>query len=213
MKKITILLSLAFLIIAAVMIYLVKTGVSLRTAPYIRPSLVSADFLNVPDSVFTRIFPELQSAHYIIWGLPEMSDEAVVFVKEFTRRYEEQFKAKVNMLADPLQVSKDDVEKCEKPCWIFLPQDRAHQLALNEWIEQNVWHLKRNYITMTWMDFVRNPEVPTHCVEEKRLDFECLPLVAIKDVERKFREPNKRYFFMRKYQDQDFFLFVEKSHQ
>jgi hypothetical protein len=208
MKKIFILLGVACLIIAGVMIYLVKTGVSLRTAPYIRPSLISADFLNVPESVFTRLFPDLQNAHYIVWGLPA-TIESQIFLEAFTRRYEAEFKTKVNVLAN----DSEDILNCQKPCWIFKNQDQAHQLAPNPWIDKNLKPIQKIFITLTWMDFYRHPVVPPHCTAEKRLDFECLPLVAIKDVERKFRERDKRYFFMRKYQDQDFFLFLEKPHQ
>ncbi len=196
------------------MLYLVKVGVSIRTEGFIRPSIVDADFTNVSTAVFSRLFPDFQKSHYIIWGLPEYTTEDDKVVTDLKTIYEAHFKKKVTILLDPLEITKDEVENCESPCWIFLPQEQAHQLALNKWIETNVWHLKRDYITITWVDFLRHPEVPDYCIEEKHLDYKCLQLVAVREVERKFREENKRYFFMRKYQDSDFFLFVEKlNHQ
>lgn len=209
MKTITTILTFGFLIITACIIYIIKSGVSIRTAPIIKPSIISQNFENVPQGLFLRLFPDIQQAHYIIWGVSQNSNEVQKTLAIMKERYEHELKTPVQFIYNSINLSKEDIEKCKKPCWIYLPEDAANELKPNIWIQQNIRSLGREYFTLTWIPFNRNPEIPDYCLKEKRLDLECLKVISIKEVKQKMPENQKRYFFVRKYMDRDYFLFIE----
>lgn len=209
MKIISWILGLGFLIITACILYVIKSGVSIRTAPMIKPAAVSADFTNVPQSLFLRLFPDLQQSHYILWGVSQNSSEVQKTLSILKDRYELEFKKPVHFIYDGLAATLSDVEKCPHPCWILFPEEQAHELNANSWQQKNLHPLQRTYFTLTWISYERNLQVQEHCVAEQRLDLECLKQVSVNEVRRKMPEP--RSFFMRKYMDRDYFLLVETA--
>lgn len=209
MKTITTVLTIGFAIITASIIYLIKSGISIRTAPIIKPSIISDDFKNVPNGLFTRLFPDIQQAHYILWGIPKNSTEVQKTLDTLKQRCEKEFKASVNIIDDGLTASAIELEKCQKPCWVYLPEEKAHALAPNLFIEEKIKPSKKTYFSISWVPFSREVTVPDSCIREKRLDYECLKVISINEVLRKMPEPKARYFFVRKYLDNDFFLFIE----
>lgn len=211
MKTIFSLLGLGFVIVMACMIYLLRSGVSIRTAPIIKPSPVGEDFSNVGQGSFLRLFPDLQKSHYIVWGVSQNSGEVQMTLAIMRERTLAELKTPVNMIYEGLKATRADLEKCARPCWILMPEEGAHELARNNWIEDNLKPLNEEYATITWINFDRHVEVPKACIEEKRLDIECLKLVSVNEVARKMKEDNGRNFFMRKYMDRDYFLFVENT--
>lgn len=98
---------------------------------------------------------------------------------------------------------------CKSPCWIVMPPEKAHQLRANSFIEKYILPTQKPYRTMTWFDFHRGGLVPDACVQEKRLSFDCLKIVSTHEVEKKMKQPEARYFYLRKYLDQDYFLGVQ----
>jgi hypothetical protein len=68
MKKITVILALSFILISACMIYLIRSGVSLRSASLISPSVMSPDRHSIAKGLVVRLFPDLQSARFIFMG-------------------------------------------------------------------------------------------------------------------------------------------------
>lgn len=209
MKTLIALLSLGFLIIIACLVYLLNSGVSIRTAPIIKPSVISQDFVNVPHGVFLRLFPDIQQSHYILWGVSQNSAEVQKMLSVIKERAEKELGVPVQFIYDGLRATPEEVKNCARPCWILFAQDQVHELHRNEWIENTLRPLNRPYFTLSWVDYQRDVMVPELCVREKRLDLECLKMVSIKEVRRKMKEPQSRYFFMRKYLDRDYFLFVE----
>ena len=211
MKTIFAILTVCFTLITAMIIYITRAGVSIRTAPIIKPSAVSQDFHNVPFGIFLRLFPDFQQADYVIFGFPQNSPEAQTTLNLLKERYEKEFKTEVKILAEEEPKNLASVQNCLKPCWIFLPEAEANELSPNAWIQNNIHPTKRSYFTLTWIPFQRKVTVSELCEKEKRLDLECLKTVSVKEVERKMKDPNARYFFMRKYLDHDYFLFVESE--
>lgn len=211
MKIITSILTVALIIITAGVLYIVKSGVSIRTAPIIKPSIITSDFNNVPEGLFLRLFPDFQQSHYILFGIPQNSSEVQQTLSILKQLYEKEFKMPVNFIFDGLNASAEEIKNCAKPCWIYLPENGAHGLKTNEWLNKSIIPLNKIFISITWIYFSRTVSVPESCLTEKRLDFECLKAVSIKEIERKLKEENKRYFFVRKYLDTDYFLFVENT--
>jgi hypothetical protein len=209
MKTITGILSLGFLIIIACLVYLLKSGVSIRTAPIIKPSPVSQDFVNVPQGIFLRLFPDIQQSHYILWSVSQNSAEVQKTLSVMKERAEHDLGLPVNFIYDGPKATAAEVKACARPCWILFPEDQANELKPNAWIDANIKPLGREYFTLSWSGFRRDVVVPDSCVKEKRLDLECLKVLSIHEVSRKMKERDQRYFFMRKYLDRDYFLFVE----
>lgn len=211
MKIIGSILVFCCLVITACIIYLLKAGVSLHPAPYIKPSAISDDFHNVPKGIFIRLFPDLQKSHYLLWGVTLSTPEEQKTFDLVKDRYEQEFKTTVNLISNPFEVDPEVVKGCAKPCWIIFPEEQAHELAPNAWVQKNITPLEREYISITWIDFIRGQPVPENCLVMKFLDFNCIKTVAVNAVARKMKVKDQRYFFMQKYQDHDFFLFVEKK--
>lgn len=209
MKTIISLLSLGFVIIIACLVYLLNSGVSIRTAPIIKPSVVSPDFTNVPQGLFLRLFPDIQQSHYILWSVSQNSAEVQQTLSIIKERAEKELHLPVRFIYDGPNATLEQVQACARPCWILFPEDQANELKNNDWINTRLKPLERPYFTISWIGFHRNVTVPESCVQEKRLDLECLKVVSIQEVQRKMKEENARYFFMRKYLDRDYFLFLE----
>lgn len=211
MKIIISLLSLGFVIIIACLVYLLNSGVSIRTAPIIKPSIVSQDFINVPQGLFLRLFPDIQQSHYILWSVSQNSAEVQKTLSVMRERTEKELHAPVQFIYDGANATAQEVQACARPCWILFAEDQAHELQPNSWIESHVKPLGRPYFTLSWIPFQREVKVPEGCVKEKRLDLECLKVISVQEVRRKMKDDSVRYFFMRKYMDRDYFLFVEKK--
>lgn len=211
MKKIQILFGLSFAIISACMVYLVWSGVSLRSSSLIRPSIMSADRHNVAKGLVTRLFPELQTAHYILWGVLPETEESQKVLSFFAEEYEATFKLPIHILRNAESATEEELKNCQKPCLLFMPQEKAHELDQNEFIEKRIKPLKKDYFNITWVPFLNNETVPGVCENKKRLTLECLIPLSIRDVKKKIKDPQKLYFFLRKYNDRDYFLFIQQA--
>jgi hypothetical protein len=209
MKSIFSILGIGFLIIIACLVYLFKSGVSIRSQPIIKPSVVSQDFVNVPQGAFLRLFPDIQQSHYILWSVSQNSGEVQKTLSVMKERTEQDLHQTVQFIYDGNKATAEEVKNCARPCWILFPPDEANELKPNAWIDTHLAPLNRAYVTLSWIDFKRDVSVPDSCIKEKRLDLECLKVLSVHEVERKMKERDQRYFFMRKYLDRDYFLFVE----
>ncbi|HEY8271505.1 MAG TPA: hypothetical protein VIG33_11505 [Pseudobdellovibrionaceae bacterium] len=212
MKKITILLCLAFILISACMLYLVKVGVSLRSAPLIAASVISPDRQNIAEGVVFRLSPEFQNAHYVLWGFLPLSPESQKIFELLKAEYEKIFRQPVHVLANAETASAEEIRTCEKPCWLLLPMDKANELTPNELINLKIRPLGENYFNVTWVPFAKREQVSSHCMAEKRLTLECLRTLAIEESQKKMK-PGAQYFFMKKYNEKDFFLFFQEFSQ
>lgn len=212
MKKIVLILALAFVVISACMIYLVRTGVSLRSAPIIRPSVMTADRQNIAHGVLYRLSPEFQNAHYVLWGFLPENDETRKILSLMKDEYEKIFPHKVMILADAENLTKEQLQACQKPCWLLLPRTHANELTENDFVRTRIQPLQKEYFNVTWMPFTKAEEVPEACIQEKRLTLECLQMLAVQEAQRRLKA-GSQYFFMKKYNERDFFLFFQESPQ
>jgi hypothetical protein len=232
MKKVVFFISFAFVVIAGVMLYLVKVGVSLRPAEYIKPSAMTDGIATVARDVSLRIFPELQTDDYLIWGLPDESGEggpaAAAEARELVellKNEEEHARGKKISVTADVGTPGPDVSTCASPCWILRKQDQANELSPNAFIKEKIRPRTetsdKHYFTLTVVPFEFGKPVPDECWGEKRLDFRCIQLVSIQAAQKKLPKENRggvatksgpkpRYFFMNKYNEGDFFLFIEK---
>lgn len=215
LRTVLVLLGLVFVIISLSMGYLIWSGVSLRSAPIIKASPLGENAENVGYGVALRLSAELKDAHYVLWGLPSDSEHFAEIRKMIQAEYETltQGKVQVNWLEpEPNQMPTiEQLAQCEKPCWVLLPQEQAHQLSSNAFIEEKVKPLGRDYITLTLLSFERDTTVPRHCEQQKRLSFECIKPLSIRESGRKVGAEEPPYFFMRKYNVGDYFLFIENQ--
>lgn len=211
MKKLFAILGLVAIIITVCMIYLVRKGVSLRSEPLIRPTVISADQRNIASHTVLRIFPELQNVDYILWGvLPESPDNQLLMT-HFVEEYYKKLLAPPHVIQNGLEASAEEFEKCARPCWIKMPHNGANELTPNAFVTEKIKPLNRHYITVTVMPFTGDEVVPEYCDQQKRVTLECITPVSVREIHRKMKDPKQLYFFLRKYNDRDFFLFVQKE--
>lgn len=184
----------------------------MRSAPIIRPSEISEDRYNIAHGIIYRLSPEFQDSHYVLWGfLPQSSESQRIFA-HFRTEYERVFQHPVHLYENAETASLEDLLACEKPCWLLLPQEKAHELTKNNFITEKIQPLGRPFISVTWLPFSKLEEVPEYCVREKRLTLECLKVLGIHESQRKMK-PGHQYFFLKKYNERDFFLFFQETPQ
>lgn len=204
------LIAVALVLITTCLIYLMSSQISLRPATLIKPSVADDDLKNVAQGVALRMFPEFQSSHYILWGIkPPLGDEEKLFVL-IQQEYERIFHLKVQIIDNPDQVTEGDLQNCPKPCWLLIDKSHANELSRNEFIEKKLRPLARPYINLTLLPFDLGVKAPSHCLSEKRLSLECLISLSSEASERKIKT-NHRYFFLKKYNEKDFFLFLQET--
>lgn len=211
MKKISIILGIAFVIIIFCMLYLVRTGVSLRTEPLIKPTEISHDHRNIAEHLMLRLFPELQGNHYILWGVLPETQESQRVLSFALEEYQKMFKVPVHVIRDGVNATDEELRACQKPCWVLFPTEQANELTPNELIEKKFHALNLPYITLTWVSFDNTEKVTDECEAQQRLHLDCLIPVSIREVQKKIKDPRKLHFFLRKYNDRDYFLFVQKE--
>lgn len=211
MKKVYYILGMALLIISGCMIYLVIKGVSLRSEPIIKPSPVDVQYQNITYGVFHRLFPIFQQTDFVIWGINKDlgSEEGTIF-ELLLNEHAVQLGERPKILEISDKTSADEIKNCTKPCWIVVDREKASRLSEHEILKSLTTQLGQKYFSITFLEFDRNLIVPVNCEKEQRLDFLCLLPVSVREVRRYFKNIATRYFFMRSYNEIDYFLFLEK---
>jgi hypothetical protein len=210
MKKITVILTLSFILISACMVYLIVSGISLRSASLISPSVMSPDRHSIAKGLVIRLFPDLQNARYVLWGTLPETEESQKVLGFFIEEYAQAFQAPMHILRNAETATSEELQACEKPCLLMLPTANANELSTNEFIEKKIRPLTRDYFNITWVPFYNIELVPDICEQQKRLSMDCLIPLSVRDVKKKIKDPNQLYFFLRKYNDRDYFLFVQQ---
>ncbi|MBC7465008.1 MAG: hypothetical protein H7256_03360 [Bdellovibrio sp.] len=211
MKKMWILLSGGLIVISACMIYFILHGISLRTEPIIDPSIISQDHQNIADGLLTRLFPELQNDAFILWGASLDSAEFMTTVTLTKKTYEQRFGKSVTLLMDAENKTAEEIKNCAAPCWILVDTKNANQLVTNNFVEQKLKPLKKEFFTITWLPFKINEVVPAECENQKRIDrLDCIRTLTVRDSLRRLKKKDQLYFFLRRYNEQDYFLFVQQ---
>lgn len=212
MKKTVTLLVLAILIISGCVFYLVVKGIGLRSAPLIRPSIISPQYKNIPHSLVYRLFQEFQNSDFVIWGLSDDAKLNQQLTAEMQSEYEKIFNKSVSVIHmndKTVDSAIQQIQLCRRPCWVFGPFDKANQLSENNFIQAHQQLFNDSYFTITLIKYHRNTNVNQRCEKQKRLDLECLTSLSIREVKRKIKLEDQKYFFLRKYNLNDYFLFIE----
>lgn len=209
MKNVAALFGFCFLVITACMIYLVKNGISLRSAPMIKPSVIADDSSNIAHNVILRLAPELMVKRFVLLGILPTNEEARRVLLQIQQEHQEVLDESITFI-DGLSATQETISACPQPCWILMPQSGANELRPNSFIEKHILPISNSYISLTWLQFKNEQmDIPEKCILEKRLDLECLQIVSVQDVRRKMKDKSQRYFFMRKYNESDYFLLVQ----
>jgi hypothetical protein len=170
---------------------------------------------NVARSLVARLHPELKSAKVIYWGVSEDNQVWNSLRTQIEEHVESMLGQKpaildLRKLQDPLESQAQAIRACPKPCWVILSDNEAHFLSEDSRAALLDKLVQEQAITLNLLRLDRNLEIPESCLDEKRVSRACIAAVVTKDSARKFKEENKRYFFLRRYNDRDHFLFVER---
>lgn len=209
MKRLIALISLGFLIISVCMVYLVKNGISLRPATLIKPSVAEKDLKNVAQGLLVRMYPEFEKSHYIVWGIAPGAETSQL-LGMIQQDYEKMFHLNVHVLGGAETLSFEQIKDCAKPCWLLTTPEHANELNENSFITKTVRTQGHPYANVSMLSFALNEKAPEHCLREKRLTLPCLKSLSAQAAQRKIKTP-ERYFFLKKYNNNDFFLFLQES--
>ena len=203
-KKVYALLILTLIAITLVMISLLKKGVTLRLEPLIKPTVIDSNFEPVARHLFLRLFPDFQDADYIIWSFDTESEETELFKIRIKSEFESKINKKLSFYDFSLEKPQNDLDLCSKPCWIY---SKSQQDA--EIIEQTMRAKQNNYRVIYGIHYTEVPEVSEACLSQSRLEYKCIPPIALNDVKKKLKDNSARYFFLKKYLDLHFYLFIK----
>ena len=196
MKTITLILSAAFLIIAAVMISLLRSGGALKPAGVIKPAEIGPDVASIGKQIAVRLFPDFQESQIVIWRIEGGAEELAQIARVAFVDYRSPIKHSLQDLRTPGQA-------CPENCWYI--QDLEKPLPAE--LEQRTKSIPTAEVFVQY--FHRDQKVPEACDAEKLLDIECMKYVSVREVRRKIKKPAP-YFFMQRYQKSQFYLFIEK---
>lgn len=202
-KKLIVVLVAAFSIITACMIYLIKAGVSLRLGRVIEPTPMSLSNTEISRAIISRLMPVFQPSKFVLFGIDKEDEKVRMLVQSLEVEFKSAFGSQ------PQIVTSDSAEfsNCKKPCWIMSsPGDSTH-LQKSELIEM-LQRTGESYFTLSVLRFDRDTVVPKHCEVEKRITIDCVTPLAVREARRKIKQDSP-YFFMRNYNEKDYFLFLE----
>lgn len=198
MKIVFSLLAAAVLISSGVMFYLVNKGAALRPAGVIKPAEIGTKPDLIGQSVALRLFPDFQQAKNVIWYL-DTEDEVFARIPESTlNNYQTNQKPTLYNLRKESQIS------CVENCWYIQSPDTPMPEALLQ--KTKAEPSLEIYIQY----FDRNEEVPEFCESEKILEPKCVRPISVREVRKKIKTLAP-HFFMRRYLDSQFYLFIEKT--
>lgn len=201
MGKVTLGLILASVLVTICLVYLTRSGVSLRPATLIKPTVIKTE-QNVTDAVVNRLFPEFKENDTLLIGLPP-NKQAAEFLNLLQESYKKHFKKEARIVNGP-----EELKECKEACWLPLPPSSAHALRTNAFIEDQIKPLDRSYFTMTLFQFSTQEKLPKRCRQQQRLSLTCIRTLSVAEFKRKMSEDQK-YFFMRKYLDKNVFVFMQ----
>lgn len=212
MKTFFVLLGISCVVASAVLIMLTRDGIAIRSAPIIAPSPQGEEYKNVAKSIVNRLFPDFQMSNYVVIGSPADLQMGPKIINELKIRFEEQFKKNVTLLSDDGNLTPESIAKCQQPCWILTSEIHSNELSVQNKLPQILDKMENtNHFHITFIPFSSVPTPSDACIAEKRLSLQCLIPLSIHEVSKKFKDPAISYFFMRKYQDRDYFLFLQKG--
>lgn len=204
MKKVTFGIIAMVLVIAAVMGSLVTRGISLRVATLIKPSEFYSS-KQVAAALAARLFPELQSKKWLIYSIKENSDthQSATAREILVELLKETQKSQVS----EYQVRVAE-EECENHC-VFLDETAQTEKLYKEFFAKQLAEEKSNVFRLSVSQFSPNELFPKECESMQRLDETCIRAISIRDSLSKMKDPAKKYFFLKKYNHNQYYLFFQ----
>jgi hypothetical protein len=199
-KKIRVLLIVMILIITGCMLYLLSRGISLRTATLIKPSEMNS-LKQVAQALTVRLYPELQSKSWLIYKASPESSRARELLVNFL----------VDIKTTPLTnyEIKTSAEDCMSHCLFINETEQSNEIYKKAFAEKLT--MERSQIfRLNVIEFDRTENFIEECDSMQRLDEKCIRSLAIRDSLRKMKDPTKKYFFLKKYNHNDYYIFLEK---
>jgi hypothetical protein len=203
---------MACVLIAGCMIYLFKSGISVRSQTLIRPSELHGDMRPVAQAVFYRLFPEFQDRDVFVIGVDQPSERVKAFIEDLRVESETFHKNKIEVFDDEnLLTAKSRLMTCSKDCWVLTETQSTSDIAPMPSVMQLAGIDERNRFTLSIFEFDSYDEklIPD-CEKQKLLTLECLKNLSIKEAQHKMRDKDKKYFFLKQYLERDYFLFLQK---
>jgi hypothetical protein len=200
---------ICFLLIGGVIFNLTTKGIALRSSGVIKPTLLGTDNYLIAHSLALRLFPEFQTMKNVVWS-PELGLETIVDAITLQTALELK-KEKTNVSPEIITVAALENEPfpeltvSENYRWWILPTTRQDLLTSFKNTFSN-----QNFIIIFIHSFDRNEAFPAECEDIKILNHDCLRAAAVREVRKKLKSDSD-YFFMRRYQDNEFYLFIEKK--
>jgi hypothetical protein len=205
MKKVTFGIIVLVLVIGGVMGSLVTRGISLRVATLIKPSeLYSSQ--QVAMALASRLFPELQSKKWLIYSIKEdpAADNSAFAREILVQLLKETQKSPVG----EYQVRVAE-EECEGHC-VFLDETLQTEKIYNEFFAKRLEEEKSDVFRLSVNQFSPNEPFPQECESMQRLNEKCIRAISIRDSLRKMKDPSKKYFFLKKYNHNQYYLFFQR---
>lgn len=192
------------LVIAGVMSSLVNRGISLRVATLIKPSEFYST-KQVAAALAARLFPELQSKKWLIYSIKENSEnnQSTIAREVFVELLKETQNSPVGEYK--VRVAE---EECDKHC-VFLDETLQTEKIFNELFAKRLDEEKSDVFRLSVSQFSPNEEFPAECENMQRLNEKCIRAISIRDSLRKMKDPSKKYFFLKKYNHNQYYLFIQ----
>ncbi|AZZ37032.1 hypothetical protein CIK05_09585 [Bdellovibrio sp. qaytius] len=198
MKIVVSILAAAILISSGVMFYLVKNGAALRPAGVIAASEIGSKPELIGQSIANRLFPEFQTSKNVIWYL-DNNDEALNHIPLSTLN-----NLQSNNKPEFYDLHQSPQTNCTEHCWYV----QTVNTPLPEAIAQKIKTEPSVEIFVEYFD--RDEAVSDICENEKILELKCIRPVSVREIRKKLKS-SAPYFFMQRYMESQFYLFIEKS--
>lgn len=196
MKKVNLLIAIALILISTCLIYLFKNGIGLRYAKLIKPSVYGSDERVATESVILRMFPDFSTRERLIVGISSSVIDKEKWVEQLRFSYTQMFHKEPQIFRD-----QEEWKVCQGICWWVTDERGSDNLRGSSTLPQD--HV--NFLTILFFNQVVEPA--ERCQSQQQLDMTCLAELSIHEAARKIKTKEK-YFFLNKYKDNNFFLFI-----
>lgn len=179
---------------------LLNTGISLRVATLIKPSEI-ASTKQVAQALAIRLFPELQSKKWLIYSFDQESPRARELLVDLLSEVK-----KTPAGEYQVRVAGED---CTQHCLFLDETPQSNEIVKKTFLakleseQSEVFRLKVS-------EFVLQEEFIQECESMQRLDEKCIRSISIRDARRKMKKPEQKYFFLKKYNHNQYYLFLQK---
>jgi hypothetical protein len=202
MKWVLSLLGVVSVLIVATLLFLLREGVTIRPQPLIKPTEIKDNFEPVGQHVFLRLFPEFQSKDVVVWRIDLSQNLQEKFFKDVLVSWESQFKKQPQIYNK--WPTESELMNCHDKCWVILDSKLDFEPHLLQLVNTNIKWLS---VRTTSVNNLSN-QISKECESQKILDENCRLEVSPYLVFKKLQKISQPAFFMHKYMDRDFYLFI-----